>query len=149
MEHVRKLRRAERLGNLIAKALVKAGVGPNRIRLVTVVGRNTGRPYTTPLTVVEADGQRWLVAPYRGASWVKNLTASGTAVLSRGRVTEKVTVESLGPLESAPVLKAYVRIEPSLGRAFKVGPDASLEEFEAIAPNHPVFRVRPVNPATS
>ena len=82
-------------------------------------------------------------------SWAKNARASGTAKLSRGRVREQVTVEPLDAHESAPVLKAYVRIEPSLRRAFEVGPDASLEEFEAIAPNHPVFRVRPVNSASS
>jgi deazaflavin-dependent oxidoreductase (nitroreductase family) len=145
IEHVRKLARVERIGNLIATVLLKAGVGPNRLWLVTVVGRNTGKPYTTALAVVETDGHRWLVAPYRGVSWVKNLRASGTAVLSRGRVKVQVTVEPLDAHESAPVLKAYVGIEPGTRRAFKVGPDASLEEFEAIAPNHPVFRVRPVN----
>jgi hypothetical protein len=32
-------------------------------------------------------------------------------------------------------------------RAFGVGPEASLEEFEAIASNHPVFRIFPVRPA--
>ena len=149
MEHVRNLPRSERIGNLIAKAFVKAGVGPNRMRLITVMGRRTGKPYTTPLTVVETDGQRWLVAPYAGVSWAKNARASGTAKLSRGRVREQVTVEPLDAHESAPVLKAYVRIAPSLRRAFEVGPDASLEEFEAIAPNHPVFRVRPVNSASS
>jgi deazaflavin-dependent oxidoreductase (nitroreductase family) len=149
MEHTRRLSRAERIGNLIVKAFVKAGVGPNRMRLVTVVGRSTGKRYTTPLTLVEADGQRWLVAPYRGSSWAKNLRASGTAALSRGRVTEPVAVEPLDARESAPVLKAYVRLEPSTRRAFEIGPDASLEEFEAIAPNHPVFRVRPVNSGTS
>jgi hypothetical protein len=47
------------------------------------------------------------------------------------------------------VLKAYIHIEPITRSAFEVGPDASLEEFEAIAPNHPVFRILPVRPADS
>lgn len=93
MEHVRNLPRAERIGNLIAKVLVRAGVGSSRMHLITVVGRRTGKPYTTPLTVVETDGQRWLVAPYAGVSWAKNARASGTAKLSRGRVWEQVTIE--------------------------------------------------------
>ena len=58
-------------------------------------------------------------------------------------------VEPVDARESAPVLKAYVRLTLSPTRAFEVGPDASLEEFGAIAPNHPVFRVRPVGSATS
>jgi deazaflavin-dependent oxidoreductase (nitroreductase family) len=149
MERRYKLSRTERIGNLVAKVLVRAGVGPSRMHLITVVGRKTGKPYTTPLTVVETDGQRWLVAPYGGVAWAKNARASGTAKLSRGRVTEQVKVEPVDAHESAPVLKAYIRIEPITRSAFKVGPDASLEELEAIAPKHPVFRVRPVDSGSS
>jgi hypothetical protein len=65
-------------------------------------------------------------------------------------VTEQLTVEQVEDAhESAPVLRAYVRMEPSTSRAFEVGPEASLAEFETIASNHPVFRVRPVPPAGS
>jgi deazaflavin-dependent oxidoreductase (nitroreductase family) len=149
VEHKRKLSRAERVGNLVAKVLVRAGVGPNHTHLITVVGRKTGKPHTTPLTVVETDGQRWLVAPYGGVAWARNARASGSAKLTRGRVTEQVKVEPVDAHESAPVLKAYIRIEPITRSAFEVGPDASLEDFEAIAPKHPVFRVLPVDSGSS
>ncbi|HEX7495516.1 MAG TPA: nitroreductase family deazaflavin-dependent oxidoreductase [Candidatus Limnocylindrales bacterium] len=142
MEHRYRVGRAERIGNLVVKLLARAGVGPKRMYLITVVGRKTGRPYTTPVTVVETDGQRWLVAPYSGVAWAKNARASGTAKLRRGRVTEQINVEPVDGYESAPVLRAYVQIEPITRRAFGLGPDATLEEFEAVAPNHPVFRVR-------
>jgi deazaflavin-dependent oxidoreductase (nitroreductase family) len=145
----RKFSRAERIGNLVAKVLVSSGVGPKRMHLLTVQGRKTGRPHTTPLTVVETDGQRWLVAPYGGVAWAKNVGASGSAKLRRGRVMEQVKVEPVDAHESALVLKAYIHIEPITRSAFEVGPDASLEEFEAIAPNHPVFRILPVRPADS
>jgi len=145
----RKFSRAERIGNLVAKVLVSSGVGPKRMHLLTVQGRKTGRPHTTPLTVVETDGQRWLVAPYGGVAWAKNVGASGSAKLRRGRVMGQVKVEPVDAHESALVLKAYIHIEPITRSAFEVGPDASLEEFEAIAPNHPVFRILPVRPADS
>jgi deazaflavin-dependent oxidoreductase (nitroreductase family) len=145
----RKFSRAERIGNLVAKVLVSSGVGPKRMHLLTVQGRKTGRPHTTPLTVVETDGQRWLVAPYGGVAWAKNVGASGSAKLRRGRVMEQVKVEPVDAHESALVLKAYIHIEPITRSAFEVGPEASLEEFEAIAPNHPVFRILPVRPADS
>jgi deazaflavin-dependent oxidoreductase (nitroreductase family) len=145
----RKFSRAERIGNLVAKVLVSSGVGPKRMHLLTVQGRKTGRPHTTPLTVVETDGQRWLVAPYGGVAWAKNVGASGSAKLRRGRVMGQVKVEPVDAHESALVLKAYIHIEPVTRSAFEVGPDASLEEFEAIAPNHPVFRILPVRPADS
>jgi deazaflavin-dependent oxidoreductase (nitroreductase family) len=144
MERKHKISRTERLGNLVATVFLRVGVGPKRMLLVTVVGRNTGKPHTTPLNVVETDGQRWLVAPYGGAAWAKNARASGTAKLSRGRVSELVTLEPVDAHESAPVLKAYIHQEPITKAAFEVAPDASLEEFEAIASNHPVFRVVPV-----
>jgi deazaflavin-dependent oxidoreductase (nitroreductase family) len=149
MERKRKLTRVERIGNLVAKWLVRAGVGPSHMHLITVVGRKTGKPYTTPLTVVETAGRRWLVAPYAGAAWAANARASGTAELRRGRVAEQVKLEPVDAHDSAPVLKAYVRIEPSTRRAFGVGPDAGLAEFEAIAPKHSVFRILPVRPAGS
>ena len=145
----RKFSRAERIGNLVAKVLVSSGLGPKRMHLLTVQGRKTGRPHTTPLTVVETDGQRWLVAPYGGVAWAKNVGASGSAKLRRGRVMEQVKVEPVDAHESALVLKAYIHLEPITRSAFEVGPDASLEEFEAIAPNHPVFRILPVRPADS
>jgi deazaflavin-dependent oxidoreductase (nitroreductase family) len=145
----RKFSRAERIGNLVAKVLVSSGVGPKRMHLLTVQGRKTGRPHTTPLTVVETDGQRWLVAPYGGVAWAKNVGASGSAKLRRGRVMGQVKVEPVDAHESALVLKAYIHLEPITRSAFEVGPDASLEEFEAIAPNHPVFRILPVRPADS
>jgi deazaflavin-dependent oxidoreductase (nitroreductase family) len=145
----RKFSRAERIGNLVAKVLVSSGVGPKRMHLLTVQGRKTGRPHTTPPTVVETDGQRWLVAPYGGVAWAKNVGASGSAKLRRGRVMEQVKVEPVDAHESALVLKAYIHIEPITRSAFEVGPEASLEEFEAIAPNHPVFRILPVRPADS
>jgi deazaflavin-dependent oxidoreductase (nitroreductase family) len=145
----RKFSRAERIGNLVAKVLVSSGVGPKRMHLLTVQGRKTGRPHTTPLTVVETDGQRWLVAPYGGVAWAKNVGASGSAKLRRGRVMEQVKVEPVDAHESALVLKAYIHLEPITRSAFEVGPEASLEEFEAIAPNHPVFRILPVRPADS
>jgi deazaflavin-dependent oxidoreductase (nitroreductase family) len=149
MEHRHKIGRTERLGNMLAKLFVRAGIGPRRMLLVTVAGRKTGKPHTTPLNVVETDGQRWLVAPYGGAAWAKNATVSGTAKLRRGRVTEWVELEPVDAHASAPVLKAYIHQEPITKPAFEVGPDASLEEFEAIAANHPVFRVRPIDPAGS
>jgi deazaflavin-dependent oxidoreductase (nitroreductase family) len=149
MERRRKISRLERFGNVAAGILVGAGVGPKRIHLLTVQGRMTGKPYTTPLTVVETAGQRWLVAPYGGVSWARNATASGTAKLRRGRVTEQVRLEPVDAHEGAPVLKAYLRIEPGTRRAFGVEPDASIEEFEAIATKHPVFRIWPIDSSVS
>ena len=48
---------------------------------------------TTPVSVMELQGQRWLVCPYGERQWVKNARAGGEVSLTRGRRTETVAVE--------------------------------------------------------
>ena len=86
--------------NPIARLLLAAGVsmGPNV--LVTVRGRKSGLPRTTPLTIVEASGRRWLMAPYGEVNWVRNLRAAGRATITVRRRQEEVTAAEL-PLAEA------------------------------------------------
>ena len=86
--------------NPIARLLLAAGVpmGPNV--LVTVRGRKSGLPRTTPLTIVEFSGRRWLIAPYGEVNWVRNLRAAGRATITVGRRKEEVTAVELEPREA-------------------------------------------------
>jgi len=129
--------------NALVHVLLRAGLGPPRTYLLTVPGRRTGQPRSTPVTLVETGGQRCLVAPYGAVSWVQNARAAGRATLSRGRRSETAKLEELGPAESAPVLRQYVREVPITRPFFDAGPDAPLEAFAAEAPRHPVFRIMP------
>ena len=100
-------------------------------------------PRSTPVTLVEEDGQRWLVAPYGPVGWVHNARAAGQVQLSRGRRSETVRVKELAPEAAAPILKAYVERVPITRPYFDVPPDATLAAFAAEAPKHPVFQVDP------
>src|SRR5829696_8932537 len=86
--------------NPIARFLLAAGVpmGPNV--LVTICGRKSGLPHTTPLTVVEMGGRRWLMAPYGEVNWVRNLRAAGRATITVGSRKEEVTAVELEPTEA-------------------------------------------------
>ena len=53
-----------RVVNALVRAMLQLGVGPPRTYLLTVPGRRTGRLRSTPVTLVEERGSRWLVAPY-------------------------------------------------------------------------------------
>jgi hypothetical protein len=53
-----------------------------------------------------------------------------------------VSIEEVGPKESAPVLKKYIKLEPITQPYFDIDPDAVLEAFVAEAPRHPVFRLQ-------
>lgn len=66
-----------RLGNAVIKPLVRSGLITGNYALLTVRGRSTGRLYTTPVRLLERDGQSWLVAPYGAVSWVRNARAAG------------------------------------------------------------------------
>jgi deazaflavin-dependent oxidoreductase (nitroreductase family) len=87
------------LFNPIARRLLAAGIpmGPNV--LVTIRGRKSGLPRTTPLTIVAFSGRRWLMAPFGEVDWVRNLRAARRATITVRRRTEEVTAVELGPTE--------------------------------------------------
>src|SRR5215211_3107674 len=101
-----------RLANGLMRLLLRLGLAPGTMLLLTVPGRRSGTPRSTPVTLVEEDGQRWLVAPYGLVGWVHNARAAGQVELSRARRTETVRVKELAPEAAAPILKAYVERVP-------------------------------------
>ena len=83
----------------ILKFLLVAGVplGPNR--LVTIRGRKSGLPRTTPVAIIEVSGRRWVWAPWGEVQWVRNLRAAGRATITlRGR-KEEVSATELDPAQ--------------------------------------------------
>ena len=141
MARAYRLGAARRLVNALVTALLRTGLGPRRTYLLGVRGRKSGRTLTTPVTLVEEGGQRWLVAPYGDVGWVKNARAAGVVTLARGRHAETVRVVELPPEEAAPVLRRYVTEVPITRPFFDVTPSSDLAAFRAEAPRHPVFRL--------
>jgi deazaflavin-dependent oxidoreductase (nitroreductase family) len=83
----------------ILKFLLAAGVplGPNG--LVTIRGRKSLLPRTTPVAIIEVSGRRWIWAPWGEVHWVRNLRAAGRATITvRGR-KEEVRATELDPTE--------------------------------------------------
>lgn len=134
--------RLRRLGDAFVAPLARLGLAGKRTHVLTVRGRRSGRPRSTPVQLVLGDGERWLVAPYGETRWVKNARAAGEVELTRARRTTRHVVEEVGPEEAAPVLREYLRTTPIVRRYFDAGPDAPLEAFAAEAGHHPVFRLR-------
>jgi deazaflavin-dependent oxidoreductase (nitroreductase family) len=131
-----------RAANMLVTALLRRGVGPPRTYLLTVPGRRTGLPRSTPVTLVEERGGRWLVAPYGEVAWVKNARAAGQITLSRGKREETRAIVEVGLDEAAPVLKSYVRDVLITRPFFDARPDADLAVFKDEALRHPVFRIQ-------
>ena len=134
----------------LAHRLLGAGVplGPNA--LLTVVGRKSGLPRTTPVALVEQDGRRWIQAPFGDVNWVRNLRASGEATLAVGNREESVAAVELMADEAmtfyAEVLTPTFRRFPAplrwtIGSALGIGD--ILEDPAKAAREHPVFELRP------
>lgn len=134
-----------RVLNSLVAALLRLGLGPRHTYLLGVRGRTTGRSYSTPVTLVEEKGQRWLVAPYGEVGWVRNARAAGEVTLARGARSHPVALFEVGSEEAAPVLRRYVTEVPITRPFFDVTPESSLAAFAAEAPRHPVFRIVPVD----
>ena len=76
MARVYRLGLWRRLINWVIGVLLRLGVSPPHTYLLTVRGRKSGQPYSTPVTLVEEAGERWLVAPYGEVGWVRNARAA-------------------------------------------------------------------------
>ena len=133
--------------NSVIAALIRAGAGGSANYLLTTIGRRSGQPRTTPVTLIEHAGGRWLVSPYGNVGWVYNVRAHPQITLQRGHQTDVVRAEEVPPEVAGPVLKRYlgqVRITAPYFDARAGDPAA---EFVKEARQHPVFRLGDTPPA--
>src|SRR5262249_59297319 len=75
--------------NAVARPLLRAGVPMGPDVLLTVRGRTSGLPRTTPVTLCEWDGRRGIISPFGEVQWVRNLRAAGRATMRVGRRSEQ------------------------------------------------------------
>jgi deazaflavin-dependent oxidoreductase (nitroreductase family) len=127
--------------NAVVTPLVKLGVTPRNTVLLTTMGRKSGRPRTTPVTLVDLDGERWLVSSYGEVGWVHNVRASPHVVLRWGKRAESFRAEPVDAARAGRVLKVYVRRVPVTAPYFDAKRGDPVEAFVAEAGRHPVFRL--------
>ena len=133
--------------NPIAHRLLRIGIpmGPNA--LLTVRGRKTGQPHTTPVALVEVDGRRWVPSPFGEVNWVRNLRAAREATITINRRPESVDAVELSTAETArffkEVLGPYVgRIPMGRWLLSLLGGGDILADPDAAAARHPVFELK-------
>lgn len=133
--------------NRVLRAVQRMGIPTGPASVLTVPGRKTGRPRSTPMTPFDVDGRLYTVAGYPGADWAANARAAGSGTLSRGRRSRPVRIVELGPEAARPVLRAFAEKVPvGVGFAKRAGlvVDGSPDEFEELAGRLAVFRFDPV-----
>src|ERR1700738_267116 len=130
------------LANAVVTGLVKLGFRPGANAILTVPGRKTGLPRSTPITVVEHQGRRYVQSPYGEVDWVRNLRAAGRASLQSGRRVETITVRELNAEEKVPILQVALRRAPKVvQRMSGVTLDSPIEDFVKAAQRPPMFVV--------
>jgi deazaflavin-dependent oxidoreductase (nitroreductase family) len=122
------------LFNAIAKPLLAAGMPMGFNGLLTVRGRKSGVPRTTPLAIVAVDGRRWVWSPWGEVHWVRNLRAAGRATVEVRRKTEEVTATELSPAERVAFFRDVVG---PLARSMRVGV-WFIRTFDGVDVNDPV-----------
>jgi deazaflavin-dependent oxidoreductase (nitroreductase family) len=135
--------RWRRVGDAIIGVFARAGLVPSTY-LLTTRGRRTGRPLTHPVTIVEHEGRRWLVAPYGPVSWVHNARAGGRVSVGRRGDRRDYAIREVPAAEAGPVLKRYVGVATATRPYFQADKDAPVGEFIAEADRHPVFELLPI-----
>jgi deazaflavin-dependent oxidoreductase (nitroreductase family) len=135
------------LFNPVARRILKVGalLGPNA--LITIRGRKTGVPRTTPVALVEIDGRRWVIGTFGEVNWVRNLRVAREATLTVGGRHEDVEASELDvPARTAffrDVLTPYVRklrVGPLVLKL--LGATEILDDPAGAAERRPVFELR-------
>jgi deazaflavin-dependent oxidoreductase (nitroreductase family) len=129
--------------NKMMMAVQRLGIPTGPAMVLTVPGRRSGQPRSTPMTPFEFQGGLYVVAGYPGADWAANARAAGTGTLARGRRSRQVRIVELSVDEARPVLRAF-STEVPVGVAFAkrsgMVHDGTADEFEALAGQLAVFR---------
>jgi deazaflavin-dependent oxidoreductase (nitroreductase family) len=132
--------------NKIFMAVMRLGIpfaGTESPMVLTVPGRKSGKPRSTPITPFTVDGKRYVVGGFPGADWVRNARAADAATLTQGRRRERVRMVELSPDDARPLLRAFPALVPT-GVSFMKNAglitDGKPEEFEALAGRCAVFR---------
>jgi deazaflavin-dependent oxidoreductase (nitroreductase family) len=131
----------------IARFLMAAKVPLGFNGLITVPGRKTGVPRTTPVAIIaDGSGRRWVWAPWGDVQWVRNLRAAGRATITvRGRTEEVTAVEQDRGQRVAffrDILGPIARRMPFGMTFIRVVDGTDLADPVAAADGRPVFELR-------
>jgi len=158
-EPLRPLARAPafiRLDSRLILALLRLGMPLGPMVLLTVTGRKSGQPRTTPVGLFEHAGRRFLFSTFGEVNWVHNLRAAGRAVITRRRRPVLVAALELPAEAAGPVFQAVfvpylaAPVTRTIARAwYGVTAQSSPSDFVNAARHHPVFELFAERPQPS
>ena len=99
--------------NKVFATVMRLGIMKDGPVVLTVPGRKSGKPRSTPITLFTVDGKRYVVGGFPGADWVRNARAADVATLTQGRSAEPVHMVELPADEARPLLRAFPTLVPT------------------------------------
>ena len=133
------------LFNPVTRFLLGAGVPLGFNGLITIRGRKTGNPRTTPIAIIDVGGRQWIWSPWGDVHWVRNLRAAGRATINmRGR-EEEVRSTELDPTQRIgffrDVMGPLARSVPFGYWFIRIVDGVDLDDPIAAATGRPVFEL--------
>lgn len=99
--------------NRIVKFLHRLGVPLGTIHVITIPGRTSGQPRSTPVSPLTVAGRRYVIAGLKDSNWARNARAAGHGQLTKGRTHEEIDlVEVTDPALRRRVMMAFPTAVP-------------------------------------
>ncbi len=133
--------------NAPAKRLLQLGMPMGFNGLITIRGRSSGLPRTTPVAIIELDGSRWIWCPWGETHWVRNLRAAGEATITVRKQEERVRAIELDDAGRVAFFRDVMA--PLAGRIpfgatfLRLVDGIDVHDPVSAAEGHPVFRLSP------
>jgi deazaflavin-dependent oxidoreductase (nitroreductase family) len=125
--------------NWLTSFMARRGWG--RTEVLTCTGRKTGQQRQVPVSPIEIDGSRYVVAPYGTVSWVCNVRANPEVTIRHGSEQREVRLEEITGPVAAEVVAAYYARETFPRQYMDLPENPSVDDFAARASQFPVFRI--------
>lgn len=139
--------------NRLVMALQRWGMPTGTIHVLTVLGRVSGKPRSTPVSALTVDGVRYIIGGMADADWVRNARAAGWGILAHGRGRERVTLVEVPVEERGAILREFPRLVPGGVFFFRKiyglpdDPAKLPDAFAGLAERATVFRIEHSEPA--
>ena len=133
-----------RIMNSLLGLTIKVGMSPQGGQLLTVAGRKTGKPMTTPVNPMTFEGAEYLVSPRGNTHWARNLRVAKSGRLRLGGKKRPIrVVAELTDAEKPPVLLAYLQRWAGVTKShFGISwPDPSPEDVARVCARTPMFKI--------
>ena len=135
--------------NPLMKSFLHLGVPAGPMTLLTVRGRKTGKPHTTPVGMFKRGDRRFIFDTFGNADWVRNLKAAKEAMVGRGFHRRQVTATPLGREEASAALREIFapylasRVKSSfLKMGYSLTRDSTTADYDREAKKHAGFEIQ-------